>query len=155
MCFFSKLLIFPILIIFVFVFANMGPYGSEHFKMLLLSQFSTDLTEFRDRYPDDDGILVFKLLRDLTIIKKILWILKTFEFWTLNLSMWGRRFQNATLTVFIWFQPTRFMIHTLVMRGFYVFFFFLAICEIFKNCWHFEILTWESMRNRKISSAAT
>ncbi len=43
--FFWKFFDFQIFTIFFFVFVNMGPYGSQNFKTLLLPQFSSDLNQ--------------------------------------------------------------------------------------------------------------
>ncbi len=66
----------------------------------------------------------------------------------------GQEVQNASPTVFIWFQPNNFIIHTLVMRECWLLY-FLAICEILKMLWHFEILTWKPRGIAKISSTAS
>ncbi len=73
------------------IFCRFHYYGSENFKTLLLSQFSTDSTIFHDKYPDDDGIMVFKVFGDLTIIKK------KYGTFSLHRSTWARKFKTLLL----------------------------------------------------------
>ncbi len=69
---FFKIFDFQIFTIFCFLFINMGPYGSQNFKTLLLPQLRSSL--------------------------KILW---HFEIFLSTGPLWGWKFQNATPTVFI------------------------------------------------------
>ncbi len=84
----------------------------------------------------------YRLLPFLALCKKlnILWHFEIF----VNTGPYGAEFQSAIPpTVFIHCH-SNFM-RTLATKGEYRLVHFLAIGQIKKKMWHFEILTWESM----------
>ncbi len=135
--FFWQFFTFEILTIFFFVFVNMGQYGSKSFKRY----FSHSLTRFQPSFMinmlvmGQYRLLPFLLICQYLQIFNILW---HFEILLTQDNM-GWIFQNATPTTFFIRSEPNFM-RTFPIMVEYRLLLFLAIGQVLKHLWHFEIL---------------